>query len=74
MPSYVTREGDQLDHVLWLFNSKREVPGEVERTLDLNPGLSGYGAILPSGLTIQLPEASIPQQAQRLVTLWRGSI
>lgn len=52
----LTVVGDNLtlDLILWR-RDRRLVPGIVEQTLALNPGLADLGPILPPGTVIRLP-------------------
>lgn len=56
----VTSENVTLSLIVWR-RFKRSMPGLVERTIALNPGLADVGAFLPVGLTINLP---IPVEKQ----------
>jgi len=66
----VEHDNMTLDLVLWR-RFKRAYPGMVERTLDINPGLSA-GIILPIGrtFTVELPAADAPNKAIPVITLW----
>ena len=45
--------------------------GAVEQTLKLNPGIADYGAILPHGLLVELPEITTDaEQTADTVQLW----
>lgn len=59
-----------LDLLLWR-HFRRAYDGMVERTLDLNPGLSSF-TVLPLGrrVIVDLPPPSQPGRAAALVTLW----
>ena len=63
--TYTTREGDNLDHVVWRYYGRQD-NGLVESVLESNRGLADYGPELPAGLTITMPAAPAPQPAQRL--------
>lgn len=66
----VMREQTPLDLLLWR-RFRREVPGLVERTLALNPGLAGAGVMLPIGakVVVDLPQAQPAAAPARLVRL-----
>lgn len=68
MNTYLTREGDTIDFVCWKFygSTANKV---VESVLDANFGLADYGAQLPAGLAISLPELTEPSKTQG-VKLW----
>jgi len=65
-------EGDDMRLSLMIWRRfRRPMPGLVERVLDLNPGLSEKGALLPSGTVVSIPidvPASVPEL--RVVKLW----
>jgi phage tail protein X len=66
----VDREMTTLDLLLW--RRYRKLPeGFVERTLDINQGLAGKGAILPVGtrVVVEIPAPSASPSVP-LVTLW----
>lgn len=54
---YKTREGDVLDQICEQYYGRASAFIEV---LNANPGLVQYGAILPLGIDIVLPELSTP--------------
>ena len=50
---------------------RREVPGLVERTYDLNPGLADFGPWLPVGAKIIVePPEPTPARARPVVSLY----
>lgn len=67
----VTAEHTTLDLLLWRV-LRREVPGLVEATLDLNPGLAALGPILPVGTRVlfKRPDAAEIAAAQEVVSLY----
>ena len=54
---YRTREGDMLDAICFKHYGRESAVTEVMKS---NPGLADYGPILPSGLSIKMPELSAP--------------
>jgi phage tail protein X len=66
---YLSREGDTLDFVAFLEYGQDV--GIVEQVLAVNPHLAEYGARLPYGVAIALPDVGMvhPRTAQA-VTLW----
>jgi len=67
MTTYVTREGDMLDDICRrVYGEVR--PGMVEAVLAANPNLAAYGFILPSRLTIKLPDLAAQEEPK--VRLW----
>jgi phage tail protein X len=66
---YVTRDGDTVDYVAFLEYGNEL--GIVEQILAINPHLVNYGATLPYGVTILLPEQLAVQDSKRnVVMLW----
>lgn len=64
---YRTVEGDVLDQVCLRHYART---GTVETVLDVNPGLSAVGAILPAGVEIELPELPDSEAVIDIVRLW----
>lgn len=62
--------GMPLDLIIWQ-RYRRETPGLVEATLDINPGLAAHGPMIPHGTVIQIP-LDRPDSFTRLpvVRLW----
>jgi phage tail protein X len=67
--TYLTKDGDVLDWVLWKYYGTT-ANREVERVLEANPGLADYGAVLPGGVRILLPELETPVTTTIGVRLW----
>lgn len=66
----VEAEGLTLPLIVWR-RFRRPMPGLVERTLDLNPGLAALGPVLPLWTTFDLPvETPRPTAVRRNVRLW----
>lgn len=65
---YNTRDGDTVDYIAWKFygSTANQV---VEAVLAANRGLADFGAKLPAGLAITLPEILEPSKSQG-VRLW----
>ena len=66
----VEQDFTMLDNIIWR-RYRRRTPGLVEKTLDLNPGLSDLGPYLPIGTVIRIPldqPKSVPTLP--LVRLW----
>lgn len=67
--TYQTKDGDVLDWVLWKYYGT--VAGRiVERVLEANPGLADYGAVMPGGVRILLPDFTDPISQTNGVRLW----
>lgn len=63
-------EGISLDLLLWRIHGVR---GQelVEAGLELNPGLSGLGAVLPLGTVVTIPDLPVESRpAVPLITLF----
>ncbi|MEZ9525730.1 tail protein X [Enterovibrio norvegicus] len=54
---YRTREGDVLDAICFHHYGRESAVTDV---MNANPGLAEKGPILPSGLSITMPEVSAP--------------
>ncbi|EGQ9962126.1 tail protein X [Vibrio cholerae] len=64
--TYRTREGDVLDRICWRHYGRENAAVEVMKA---NPGLADYGAVLPSGLQITLPDIA-PESKPEANALW----
>ena len=53
----VTGEGVTLERMLWK-RDRRYTTGLCELALDINPGLAGFGAVIPVGTAVRLPLVS----------------
>lgn len=69
MASYTTSQGDRLDWVCFKYYGT-ERGGTVEAVLAANRGLADYGADLPAGLTIDLPDLPAPAAEVDTIRLW----
>ena len=64
-----TQQHDTVDALVWRYLA--DGAGYVEQTLESNPALARYGAVLPAGLVVTLPEpAAIVAAIADLVQLW----
>ena len=68
MAVYRTRDGDMVDAICRRYYGIES--GTVEAVLEANPGLADYGAVLPAGILVELPE--LPQSLKTIdtVKLW----
>jgi len=66
--TYRTKEGDMLDHLCWKHYGQQA--GAVERVLEENRGLAGYGPVLPAGILIMLPSLPEPVREITTIRLW----
>lgn len=67
----IAHQGDTLDILLWRHTGR--TTDLLEATLLANPGLSDFGAILPHGTAVEIPDAAINAPAsanQPLIQLW----
>ncbi|MDC8757514.1 tail protein X [Janthinobacterium fluminis] len=64
-----TQQHDTVDALVWRYLGGGA--GYVEHTLELNPSLAQYGAVLPSGIVVTLPEP-VPSTTTMtdIVQLW----
>lgn len=63
---YRTNPGDMLDAICHRYYKGR--PEATEAVLEANPGLAGFGAVLPDGVYIDLPDLAPVQQSR--IVLW----
>lgn len=60
---------DEHIQLLSQFNTT-DMRGIVEQVLEANPGLVEYGAQLPAGVTIHLPDIGAQVENEAVVQLW----
>jgi phage tail protein X len=65
----VATEGLSVDLLIWR-RYRRKMPGLVEQTFVLNPGLAAKGPTLPVGTVVRIPVVAAPVPAIDLVRLW----
>ena len=68
MTEYTTRDGDSLDAICHHHYGQEH--GTTEIVLEHNQGVAKYGAVLPAGITIILPELYQPTPEIEQVSLW----
>lgn len=71
MQVYKTRDGDVLDGIMYeAYGSCTNAM--LRAVLAANPGIADRGAVLPAGISVNLPDnvASDDSQSRRGVTLW----
>lgn len=61
------QQGDSVDSLCFRHLGTTDA---VEPTLELNPGLSALGAVLPQGTLVELPDEAPAPTEQRIVNLW----
>lgn len=65
---YLSRHDDTVDSIAWAVYGRQD--GRlVERLLDGNPRLADFGAVLPPGVVVVVPDAPEPAQSEGL-RLW----
>ncbi|MFD2178511.1 tail protein X [Veronia pacifica] len=64
---YLTLAGDMLDAICHAAYGPR--PGALEAVLADNPGLAAYGPVLPTNVTVSLPELG-PAESSSQINLW----
>lgn len=64
----VSLHGDTIDALCWRHLG--ETAGVVERTLQLNPHVVRFGAVLPRGTVVVLPRSEASRPSKRMVKLW----
>lgn len=69
MAQYRTKDGDMIDRICFHYYDGVQ-SGAVEMVYEANRGLAEYGASLPSGLVIELPELPAPENTPATVKLW----
>ncbi|MGJ3352083.1 tail protein X [Providencia sp. Je.9.19] len=62
-----TIQGDTVDGICWRFYGR--TTGMTETVLLANPGLAEKGAVIPTGLLIDMPEVTM-EPTQPLIQLW----
>ena len=62
-----TTQGDTVDGICWRFYGR--TTGMTETVLLANPGLAEKGAVIPTGLLIDMPEVTA-EPTQPLIQLW----
>lgn len=67
----VAADGLTLSGLIWR-RFQRDMPGLVELTLDMNPGLAALCPVLPPGLVVNIPIPTTETEPDRLgvVRLW----
>jgi len=65
---YYSKEGETVDGICWNYYGK--TAGVVETVLATNRGLASYGAVLPAGVVIELPEISSSSTDKTVQRLW----
>lgn len=68
MTTILSRDGDTLPQLLLLHIGRDDDEAE-EATYKLNPGLEGYGPILPASVEIILPTLTTPEP-KTVVNIW----
>jgi phage tail protein X len=64
----IAQQGDTVDALCWRQYGRTE--GTLEAVLEANRGLADYGAVLPVGLAVRLPEVARVETTARLLQLF----
>ncbi len=68
----ITGDGITLPLLVWR-RFRKPMPGVVERTLDINPGLAAQGPFIAPGTVVLIPvsgENETPSEPQGRIRLW----
>lgn len=68
MTTYITKDGDTLDQIVWRHYGT--TTGTLERVLAQNRHLAEYDAVLPAGIQITLLIQTEPAKKQK-IKLWQ---
>jgi phage tail protein X len=68
MTTYITNDDDTLDYIVWKHYGK--TAGVLEQVLNANRHLAGFGAVLPAGVKITLPDITPPANNQK-IKIWQ---
>ena len=63
-----TLQNDTVDAICWREYGRSS--GVVEAVLEANPKLAEYGAFIPMGMQVILPEILTPTQTKQTIQLW----
>lgn len=63
----MAHQNDTVDALCWRYYGR--TAGVTERVLAANPGLAEFGAVLPHGYPVEMPDLPAAVTAQRL-QLW----
>lgn len=66
--TYTTRQGETVD--IACLSHYGRTSGVVEAVLAVNPGLAGFGPVLPLGTHILMPDMPSVSAERRLTSLW----
>ncbi len=68
MTTYITKDGDTVDEIVWRFYGYQDREA-VEQVLAANPGLADGGPQLPPGLRVIFPDLVTPVDLKG-IRLW----
>ncbi len=68
MTTYISKDGETLDFICFVHYGR--TAGVVEKVLCANRHLADYGAVLPAGVRINLPQIDEPKSNQK-IKLWQ---
>lgn len=61
-------QGDTVDAICWRVYGR--TAGVTEAVLTANPGLAEFGAVLPHGTLVTLPDVTPQAPEREMVNLW----
>lgn len=68
MTIYTTKDGETLDYIVWRHYGSTD--SILEQVLTQNRHLAGYGAVLPAGIKIVLPDI-VQNTNKNKIKLWQ---
>lgn len=64
----IAQQGDTVDAICWRYYGRTD--GTTEAVLEANAGLADFGAVLPIGTVVDMPDLSTVQSTTPLVQLF----
>ena len=68
MKTIIAIQNDTVDQICWREYGRSS--GIVEKVLEANPKLAEFGAFIPMGTVVVLPDIQTPQQTKQTIQLW----
>ncbi|MNB56921.1 Phage Tail Protein X [compost metagenome] len=62
------QQSDTVDALCWRHYGR--TAGVTEAVLEANPGLANFGATLPQGILVQMPEVPALAPMRQMLKLW----
>ncbi|MEB2854077.1 tail protein X [Pseudomonas atacamensis] len=63
-----SQQSDTVDALCWRHYGR--TAGVTEAVLDANPGLADFGATLPQGIIVKMPEVTGLAPMRQILNLW----